>query len=414
MSVREGRICGVPDAAVPHVLHRRSRLRGQCARRLWTGGARGAVGRGSGSTEPAPMAPRPCMCSAPKRATSSSDRTPTAQTPNDAGLDWAVGKKKTEFRRHSRHDAERSRRAGPSSARWPQDQGSEGRARRGCADRRGPQAGDSDEDDRACDVELLVGEPGRSIALAIVAGGRDRMGQTLYVPMPDRVIEVEVTDGVLRRERGAPQWLNRPQRRRQRRKMAPSAARRIRPRLFRRGCADRYPAAGRAHIAARAARIHRRALQGARRETSPRSRRHRRVRGGRTALWPGPDEWLVIDEAGGDPLADCAKVTQLHSAVGISHRNVAFAVTGPGCEATINAGCPQDLALSAFPGASSRTILGKIEIVLADGRRWFPRRMLAVVFRLRLHIPVRCGARRGFLSRDAHFRAFRSAAFAPL
>lgn len=87
--------------------------------------------------------------------------------------------------------------------------------------------------------------------------------------------------------------------------------------------------------------------------------------GGRTALWLGPDEWLVIDEAGGDPLADCAKVTQLHSAVGISHRNVAFAVTGSGCEATINAGCPQDLALSAFPvGAASRTILGKIEIVL--------------------------------------------------
>jgi len=33
---------------------------------------------------------------------------------------------------------------------------------------------------------------GHSIALALVAGGRDRMGQTLYVPMPDRTIEVEV------------------------------------------------------------------------------------------------------------------------------------------------------------------------------------------------------------------------------
>jgi sarcosine oxidase subunit gamma len=30
--------------------------------------------------------------------------------------------------------------------------------------------------------------------------------------------------------------------------------------------------------------------------------------GGRTALWLGPDEWLVIDEAGKDPLADCAGV----------------------------------------------------------------------------------------------------------
>ncbi len=86
---------------------------------------------------------------------------------------------------------------------------------------------------------------------------------------------------------------------------------------------------------------------------------------GRTALWLGPDEWFVIDEAGKDPLADCAKVTALHSAVGISHRNVAFAVTGPAAAAAINAGCPQDLSLEAFPvGAASRTILGKCEIVL--------------------------------------------------
>mgnify|MGYP001159292284 FL=1 len=86
---------------------------------------------------------------------------------------------------------------------------------------------------------------------------------------------------------------------------------------------------------------------------------------GRTALWLGPDEWLVIDETGGDPLADAAKIKDLHSAVGVSHRNVAFAVSGPGAEATINAGCPQDLSLTVFPvGACSRTVLGKIEIVL--------------------------------------------------
>lgn len=89
------------------------------------------------------------------------------------------------------------------------------------------------------------------------------------------------------------------------------------------------------------------------------------TKGGRTALWLGPDEWLVIDEGGNDPLADCAKVTALHSSVGVSHRNVAIAVSGPGAAATINAGCPQDLSLEAFPvGACSRTILGKVEIVL--------------------------------------------------
>ncbi|TPN80615.1 sarcosine oxidase subunit gamma family protein [Mesorhizobium sp. CU2] len=89
------------------------------------------------------------------------------------------------------------------------------------------------------------------------------------------------------------------------------------------------------------------------------------TRDGRTALWLGPDEWLVIDEAGNDPLADCAKVTALHSAVGISHRNVGISVSGPAAAATVNSGCPQDLSLDAFPvGAASRTILGKSEIVL--------------------------------------------------
>jgi len=87
--------------------------------------------------------------------------------------------------------------------------------------------------------------------------------------------------------------------------------------------------------------------------------------GGRTALWLGPDEWLVFDEGAMDPLADCAEIKELHSAVGVSHRNVAISVVGPGAANAINAGCPQDLSLAAFPvHACSRTILGKVEIVL--------------------------------------------------
>lgn len=86
---------------------------------------------------------------------------------------------------------------------------------------------------------------------------------------------------------------------------------------------------------------------------------------GRTALLLGPDEWLVIDEAGKDPMADLASARVLHSAVGISHRNVGIAVSGPAAAATVNSGCPQDLSLAAFPaGACSRTVLGKAEIVL--------------------------------------------------
>ncbi|WP_457938867.1 sarcosine oxidase subunit gamma [Mesorhizobium sp. 10J20-29] len=89
------------------------------------------------------------------------------------------------------------------------------------------------------------------------------------------------------------------------------------------------------------------------------------TKGSRSALWLGPDEWLVIDDGGKDPLEDCARVKVLHSAVGVSHRNVGLSVTGPRAAETLNAGCPQDLSLAAFPvGACSRTILGKAEIVL--------------------------------------------------
>ncbi|PDS79129.1 sarcosine oxidase subunit gamma [Rhizobium sp. L43] len=87
--------------------------------------------------------------------------------------------------------------------------------------------------------------------------------------------------------------------------------------------------------------------------------------GARSALWIGPDEWLVIDEAGADLMAVFAGAGALHSATDVSHRNVAIIVSGPGAETTLAAGCPQDLSLSSFPvGAASRTILGKAEIVL--------------------------------------------------
>jgi sarcosine oxidase subunit gamma len=99
--------------------------------------------------------------------------------------------------------------------------------------------------------------------------------------------------------------------------------------------------------------------------TLPQKPKTSAAKGSRVALWLGPDEWLVIDDADKDLLADCAKARQLHSAVGISHRNVAIAVAGPAAEACVNAGCPQDLSLAAFPvGACSRTVLGKAEIVL--------------------------------------------------
>ncbi len=86
---------------------------------------------------------------------------------------------------------------------------------------------------------------------------------------------------------------------------------------------------------------------------------------GRTALWLGPDEWLVIDEGESGLMTAAANSGALHSATDVSHRNTAIIVSGPGAAAAINAGCAQDLSLDVFPvGACSRTLLGKVEIVL--------------------------------------------------
>lgn len=86
---------------------------------------------------------------------------------------------------------------------------------------------------------------------------------------------------------------------------------------------------------------------------------------GRHALWIGPDEWLVIDENSADLMGATASSGVSHSATDVSHRNTAVIVSGPGAEATISGGCPQDLSREAFPvGACSRTLLGKVEVVL--------------------------------------------------
>ncbi|MET0748287.1 MAG: sarcosine oxidase subunit gamma [Rhizobium sp.] len=87
--------------------------------------------------------------------------------------------------------------------------------------------------------------------------------------------------------------------------------------------------------------------------------------GSRVALWLGPDEWLVIDDGTVDLVAVAGGSGLLHSAADVSHRNIGIIVSGPDAEACLSAGCPQDLSLAAFPvGACSRTLFGKVEIVL--------------------------------------------------
>jgi sarcosine oxidase subunit alpha len=124
-------------------------------------------------------------------------------TPDDAGLSWAVGKKKTDFvgiRGMNRPDL--------------------------VADGRKQLVGLKTKDPKTVLEEgaQIVADPkqaipmkmighvtssywsencGRSIALALLKDGRGRMGETLYVPMPGRTIEVEVTGTVFYDETGA-------------------------------------------------------------------------------------------------------------------------------------------------------------------------------------------------------------------
>ena len=86
-------------------------------------------------------------------------------------------------------------------------------------------------------------------------------------------------------------------------------------------------------------------------------------------LWLGPDEWLLLRPADstaatGALLAQALRA-HAHSCVEVSHRQIALAVSGRLATTVLNAGCPLDLHLEAFPlGMCTRTVLGKAEIVL--------------------------------------------------
>jgi sarcosine oxidase, subunit alpha len=117
-------------------------------------------------------------------------------TPDDAGLSWAVGKKKADFvgiRGLKRPDlvAEGRKQLVGLRTKDPKEVLEEG-------------AQIVADPNQPTPMKMLghvtssywSENCGHSIAMALVAGGRSKMGQTLYVPMADRVIPVEVCDAV--------------------------------------------------------------------------------------------------------------------------------------------------------------------------------------------------------------------------
>jgi sarcosine oxidase, subunit gamma len=89
----------------------------------------------------------------------------------------------------------------------------------------------------------------------------------------------------------------------------------------------------------------------------------------RAALWLGPDEWLMIAEgADSAPLGAMLESVldgTAHSLVDVSHRQIGLILSGPAAARALNAGCPLDLDVKAFPvGMATRTLFEKAEIVL--------------------------------------------------
>jgi sarcosine oxidase subunit gamma len=83
----------------------------------------------------------------------------------------------------------------------------------------------------------------------------------------------------------------------------------------------------------------------------------------------GPDEWMVIsDIKTGIITHDILKQMAskfIYSHTDISHRNIAFSLSGPEAANAVNIGCPLDLSLSAFPiGKVTRTVFENAPIML--------------------------------------------------
>ena len=89
--------------------------------------------------------------------------------------------------------------------------------------------------------------------------------------------------------------------------------------------------------------------------------------GDRSALWLGPDEWLILAASSDSVATALAQALQrhAHALVDVCHRQCAIELSGDAATDVLNAGCPLDLDAAEFPvGMCTRTVLAKSEIVL--------------------------------------------------
>jgi sarcosine oxidase subunit gamma len=90
--------------------------------------------------------------------------------------------------------------------------------------------------------------------------------------------------------------------------------------------------------------------------------------GPHSALWLGPDEWLVVTEADGGELAEGLRTalgSDPGSVVDVSANRTTLELSGPAAREALEKGCVVDLHPRSFgPGTAVATTLGPVPVLL--------------------------------------------------
>lgn len=90
--------------------------------------------------------------------------------------------------------------------------------------------------------------------------------------------------------------------------------------------------------------------------------------GAHSALWLGPDEWLVVSPDGSGALSGVlseALADDPGSVVDVSANRTTLELSGPAARATLEKGCPVDLHPRSFgPGTAVATTVGPVPVLL--------------------------------------------------
>ncbi len=107
--------------------------------------------------------------------------------------------------------------------------------------------------------------------------------------------------------------------------------------------------------------------------------------GAHTALWLGPDEWLVVSKADAETLVDHLRAAAGETpaqVVDLSANRTVIELAGPGARSVLEKGCPADLHPRSFPDDTAiLTSLARVPVVVwkleTDLFRVVPRASLA-------------------------------------